>query len=719
MQRRWSHQPGTTSAKVPRSSGSARYHGSVPSSWRLSSLVLLLLTAPAGAQEAKAEERALWKQLAQRCGEELAWAEDWEDAAARAREERKPVLAVAWLYPGFDIDDASRTVFAMDEDIIELVRARFVPLRLTKDTRAPFVSQASYGLSATAFGTALLLVSPDGEVFADCPFLQPSAAYDFLSAELAAHAEFPGDERPRDLEGEERAAWHLARGELDTAAKLLEHPHGAREFFLLGRLLRRRHDYEGALEALRDARSHRPGDLAPGIDREALVLELGRGNADAARTLCDGLVASAPTRSEAQAAAFALGVLDLAAGDRASAERRWRALVKEHPESRWAVDAAAGLLIPVAQLAGFELDHDSPELLASLREVPYAKSPVPAPKSAAKEALRWLRELRRPDGTWIDPSELETGASGVNAISGAIDTLCVRALLAHAPGSDVDEQREARLALAAGRASLAGRSDAPAYMTYEVWSDAVALELLADLIGTGKKVPAGELRELGSDLVKALAVRQRPNGGWSYFESASLEKGALRPEQSISFVTASVVLALLRARDARIEFDEDVLARGLDALEAMRSERGVFAYMLWSNQERAPEDPVAGAAGRGPLCELALLCAGRSDAARLRAALELFFEHSDTLAKETGKALMHCGAEGQGCHYVLYDYASAARAIAALPAAERKPYATRLLALLATTARTDGAYLDTPILGPQSGTALALLALAELDEQKP
>jgi hypothetical protein len=142
----------------------------------------------------------------------------------------------------------------------------------------------------------------------------------------------------------------------------------------------------------------------------------------------------------------------------------------------------------------------------------------------------------------------------------------------------------------------------------------------------------------------------------------------------------------------------------------------VFAYMLWSYQERAPAEDPAGAAGRGPLCELALLRAGRSGEDRLRAALARFFEHSATLAKEAGKALMHCGAAGQGCHYVLYDYATAARAIAALPAAERRPQRARLLALLDATRRADGAFFDTPILGPACGTALALLALAELGE---
>jgi hypothetical protein len=345
---------------------------------------------------------------------------------------------------------------------------------------------------------------------------------------------------------------------------------------------------------------------------------------------------------------------------------------------------------------------------ASVRDVPWAPLPAKEVRVSVEGALDWLVAERRADGTWPDASELEAEPS--NAISAAIDTLAVRALLAHrSPLPNLE--REVSLVIAAARASLAARSDAPTYMTYEVWSDALLLELLADLLETPRKEGlAGELRALGGEFVQELAKRQRTNGGWSYFEAASLEADAEKPEQSISFVTASVVLALVRAHEAGIEVDEEMLARGVDALEAMRGERGVFAYMLWSFQQRALDEPVAGAAGRGPLCELALLRAGRSDPGRLAAALELFFRHAATLDKERGKALMHCGAEGQGCHYVLYDYATAARAIAALPADAQKPFTARLLELLLAARRTDGAFLDTQVLGPASGTALALLA---------
>ena len=66
---------------------------------------------------------------------------------------------------------------------------------------------------------------------------------------------------------------------------------------------------------------------------------------------------------------------------------------------------------------------------------------------------------------------------------------------------------------------------------------------------------------------------------------------------------------------------------------------------------------------------------------------------------------------------MLYDYATAARALAALPADEQKPYRERLRTLVLATRRADGSFQDTPILGAASGTALALAAFAALDAQ--
>jgi len=158
-----------------------------------------------------------------------------------------------------------------------------------------------------------------------------------------------------------------------------------------------------------------------------------------------------------------------------------------------------------------------------------------------------------------------------------------------------------------------------------------------------------------------------------------------------------------------------MLAWATGVLERMRSVEGVFSYFFYHATDSArPETAAPGAVGRGPACERALASAGRSSAERVDRSVELFLEHRDRFAAEQGKALMHAGPDGQGCHYLLFDYAHAARAWAE---GGRSPKArTRILELVLACRQPDGSFLVTPINGRAYGTAMALLAFAALQE---
>lgn len=664
------------------------------------------------AATAATDEREAWKAAAARCGEELRWASDWESAAERARAEGKPVLAVAWMYELFQITDGSRSGFGMDADVIALVNARFVPLALHKDTAVPFAAHESYGLSPTALGAALLVVAPDGQVLADSATLQPQAACEFLRAFLAQHPQYPGEEEPAGLGREARAERHLARGELAEAALLLGQVSSPRAQHLAAHLASQQRDAERALAQLAAAKDGADEELAAELERDGLFLRLALGREAEARALAEDLARSRPEHESGAAARFALGLLDQATGEPARARERWRALVAERPASRWAWQAAVCLLAEPAELElGLRLAAPSSGLLDHVAPVPFER--MDAARSR-KDALHWLRTRQTAAGGFPDATELEGNPRWRNDISLAIDALAGRALLA---AGDPKAAERVELALRAERARAETWQGREA-MAYGSWADALGLELVVELLAAGRG-DADALRAEGAALAEDLVGRQRQNGGWSYFYSTSMAEDAVTLEQSISFVTATAVRALLHARAAGIELDEDALEQGLACLTAMRDADGVFVYMLWSFQKRADKEPqLAGAAGRGPLCELALLEAGRSDEGRLKTALERFFEHLPALAAERGKALMHCGVEAQGCHFVLYDYATAAQAIAALPESERAPWRARLRERVLDCRRTDGAFLDAPVLGPTPGTALALLALVSLDGAK-
>lgn len=252
-------------------------------------------------------------------------------------------------------------------------------------------------------------------------------------------------------------------------------------------------------------------------------------------------------------------------------------------------------------------------------------------------------------------------------------------------------------------------------MDYEVWSRSCTLRFFARCLET-KLGEREELREAAKWLVSELGSKVRPGGGWSYYLTNDVLSENTTDQQSISFVVAAVTLALQRAKEAKLADADSLVAGGLSCLERMRGEDGVFVYMLGA-KARAPKVATApaGDTNRGPACELALAHGKKSDTARLAKSIDLFREHAAALLRERGKVLMHCGPEGQGCHYILFDLWTAALAVRELPEKDRAPHRVRLLESLMQLRSKEGGFRDTPILGWDCGTALALMALDALE----
>jgi hypothetical protein len=355
--------------------------------------------------------------------------------------------------------------------------------------------------------------------------------------------------------------------------------------------------------------------------------------------------------------------------------------------------------------------------------------PGPLPASEARDAERgavaWLVQNQRPDGSWTSPTEGSGRHAGPNDFTEAITALAARALWRRgepgaAPGV-ADAVGRARDFLLARLAARRGPPEGPAFMDYGVWRDACVVGLLAELSrsdaasGPAPGAASGPaLRPALGEVVLSLLDRRRPTWGWSYFVTVDLGATA-DSTASISFVTAAATLALLDAKAAGAEVPADALSGALACLESLRRPDGTFGYMTGDPPLRGTGTP--GAAGRGPLCSLALLEAGREDLGALRRRLDLFLEHRESLLRERGKALMHTGPDGQGSHYLLYDLATAAAAVARLPEADRARYRAPLLADLLRLRSADGSFLDSPLLGRDFGAAAALLALRALAPQ--
>jgi len=657
------------------------------------------------------------RQLAERCGSEVAFASSWAEAAERARTEGKRVLVFVHLLPGFDVEDPWLSGPLMEPEIIALVNQRYVALRYRRGLGAPFEEQDVYGLSGSTFGNAVLIVDAEGSVLSDARADLDHA----LRTELASRPR--GSERRTSPDGRDplvTARWLVEGGEFERARKLLRSHTSASAALLEAEMARRDHDMDGWEAALTGAeRAIDAAQHAAPLAFERAAQLVARGESAAAVSALVALVESWPTAPEALEARYWLGALAFAERDSEGARELWESLCADAPESRWAWLAAASLRSTAfAVNSGATLSWPTAEALAAFR--PAAPKPVP-PRGARRahaEALAALLELQRSDGAWICAGEAtnELDDDKPDNLSQAISALATRALLPHI-GDDT-----ARTAATAGLEQVISQLerdlalDAPIrFMDYTVWNRASQVRLLADCL----VLEFGERERVAQALDAALLdlrARQHPTGGgWSYFVSGSLEGSDNPMTQSISFTTAWVVLALADAAAAGAAMPEGLVEDSVSCLERMRDGEDAFVYMLHHGNERQGRGTKApSSAGRMPLCVLALLKHGKADLDELRHALELFTTYRAGLAWQVGRALMHAGPHAEGSHWVLFDYATAAEALRELPLKERGEHRAPLLELLLEARRADGTFLDNPLIGRDFGTAMAVRTLEDL-----
>ena len=656
-------------------------------------------------------ERAALERLAARCGTDVRWAGTWEEAAARARSEQKPILLALRSYRGFQISDPSLSTVFMDPAWIELLNTRTVPLRATSAADMPFATFDAYGLSETTFGATWLVITPDGDVVGDHAF----PGYRALVENLDRLADCPGESVDPSLAGLERARALAARGDLDGARDELGAAPADRLFEV--ELARRELDAERMLGLLEEIESE---DLADELAAEASIARvqalMGAGRVDEAARALEGTRAAHGDLGGR--VALLEGTLRWSGGEREVAGDLWRALIEEHPESDSAAIAAATML-GTSWAAGIEPWPAWPAARDLEELAPGTHAPLEVSEAASLrgEVLGRLLTLQREDGSWFERSAAGRKRDRApHDFELATTSLALRALLRAPRSKAVEASIERGIAhVIDGWGAQRADADAVLFMDYAVWSRACILDLLAEAAAAGW-VDSSRATELAEVAFDELVTRVQPNQGWSYYLTSDLQSGATT-QQSISFTTAAVAIAMLRAREAGLLQGERVdgtIGGALDQLERMRDRDGEFAYMQAPGTSDPGDVSSSGAAGRGPVCTLALLRGGRVEASALVAALDRFVAYRGAYTREVGRALMHTGREGEGSHYLTWDYAMAAEAIEDLPGEEGRRFVEPVLEALLQTRLDDGTYLGSPLLGRAHGAAEAARAFAHL-----
>ena len=690
------------------------------------------------------EANEQWRlgQLAARCGSQIDWAADWEEASKRAREQGRLIVVAVHAQPGFVVGNQLNQRVFMSREIISLMDHRFIGWRWSAGQRAPFVDHNVFGLSGSTFGVGLLVCTPDGQVVRQVFLLDPDLVADALRGALRDHPKLapPPPPPPKAASLAETVAFLIDSGQLERAHALLGEPKGDEPgvlAFQRTRLSRIERRGSAALTALQVAKERVDPSFEFALPLEEARIRIGMGQNGIAEDVLRRSLAGNPEASYRAEAKSLLGILSLAVGATERARDEWTALTRELPEQPAAWTAAAALLGPALKI----------ELQPDLRwpteaEARVAIIPDPAPMvtplklaPALSGAVEWLAAAQRTDGGWDVPFGMGDLHSAPGAIEMAIQAIATCALIRTADMWQQDRPDQAQRCREAARRGLQryladrqlGRLHPRpvAFMDYTCWGSSygllcvsAALDSNLGFVDTMTDEQRAQLRDEAARLIEDLVRVQADNGGWSYYISGKV--GGQAVGASMSFTTATVLLSLHAALDLGLDVPRDVINRGSACLASMRGTNGIWEYMrVGPGPHAAGVVDASGAAARSPVCTLAMLRLGLVPTSAMTSAFESYIEHLDGFSAEARKALMHAGASGQGSHYLLYDYSTAAEALHAvdsdaLDAATRKRARSAISRGLAHCRNADGSFVDNPIIGCAAGTGLAALTLLDL-----
>jgi len=484
--------------------------------------------------------------LAQKCDSEIPWISDgailpgneWKRRILRYEHDRDPLLEEAreqarrrrrlilWfcprvpgahMYRARSLEDYAKSVLFTDSGVVDLVRTKFVPLRMCCDENL----SALTGVRRFDFvEPGILILSPDGKILHVLDRIRTFNATWLRSALVAILRKHPEFNEPA---GE--SADDLLRGGDDDLALPKASPEQKA-------VILRRAGRTGEVHAMEGAA------LQKGL------ASLQDGRLEEARRLLE--------KEGSPEALYHLASVDYWTGR--NPEPRLREVVERYPDTRWGWRAAANLrrgddgFLSGPLPRGYEDVFAAPDPGAATA----TRTPNPDADAVARRALAFLLRAQREDGSWKDARFPFSANAAV--LANYWVSVSALATLALAEWRDLDPAR-VDPALRRAEAWLADERNVSRGIAPESYADAYRLLAFA------RSKDAARL----DALVAHLAREQDGAGFWTH--------GYANP-----FTTGAVVHCLAAARRAGAEVPEAVLRRAADAIEGKRGPGTRFCY---------------------------------------------------------------------------------------------------------------------------------------------
>jgi hypothetical protein len=256
---------------------------------------------------------------------------------------------------------------------------------------------------------------------------------------------------------------------------------------------------------------------------------------------------------------------------------------------------------------------------------------------------------------------------------------------------------------------------------YNCWPHAYGLKCIARYLAKPPKgFDATAARATAKELVRDLGRWQMIDGGWGYFDFRFRTR---RPAGvSMSFTTATVLLALKEARGQGIRVPEPVVKKALRCLQRSRTVDGNFIYSF--SHRYHPQGGInrpQGSLTRNPGCHYALYRFGvDSGKKEIEGAVRNLLEKKKFARLALHRPRPHESWFAVSGYFYLYGYAYAVESLAALDAKTVDDVRDGLIEEVLRTRHPDSSFWDYPLYGYHKpyGTGYALLALLPLTAPK-
>ncbi len=440
--------------------------------------------------------------------------------------------------------------------------------------------------------------------------------------------------------------------------------------------------------------------IVPELDIAPFQSRFGKQNFQPAEGIPDwpSTFAEAGITERAYQALFA-GMTQFRAGKHAVAREIWQSMSRwapDHPLT-WKAAAEAQGIGPFVR--GFEVFGELPAAcLGAGRQSSGSAAPpgVYSPGELWERGTDFLLGMQNEQGGFVDSDYDFGGTDSLPNVHVAVTSLVGLALL------EARQQRPDLHAVQIDRAiegcfqyvrdeQNLNRVDRDEIL----WADAYRLRFMCRYARQRQRSIKPEIQAATT----ALERIQSNRGNWYH-------------EYQNPFVTATALVALHNAQQAGANVEPRRIKLGLQALNNDRSQNGAFSYYSKQNHTRKTATSLPAAAGRMPICELALWRWGQSDQQRLTFAVSKSVEWHRHLQSAL-KYDNHTSNMGYGGFFFWYDMRSRTEAILAM---ENRGLRDSLLQqqkkIVMSLPEIDGCFVDSHELGRSYGTAMALICLA-------